>query len=255
MATNTHIEWTEMTWNPVRGCSRESEGCRHCYAERMAARFSGPGKPYYDLAVNSAAGPRWTNVVRTVPEMLDVPRRWRKPRVIFVNSMSDLFHPDVPVEFIRDVFNVMRECPQHTFQVLTKRSKRLVSLGDQLTWPDNVWMGVSIEDDTVAYRAHDLARVPAAIRFVSAEPLIGPVINIPYQSIHWMIVGGESGPGARPIDVEWVESILSSCKQHGTAFFFKQWGGVRKGRFGRLLHERTYDEMPTIAHGANVRPH
>jgi len=233
-----------MTWNPVRGCSRVSEGCRHCYAERIASRFNREGQAYEGLAVISPAGPRWTNRVRLLPELLNQPLRWRQPRVIFVNSMSDLFHPDVPLQFIKQVFDVMVRCPQHTFQVLTKRGERMRELAPELPWPNNVWMGVSVEDERVIDRVHDLQQVPAAVRFLSVEPLIGPLDALPLEGIHWVIVGGESGPGARLMNEEWVLSIQTQCEQAEAAFFFKQWGGVQKGRTGRLLNGRTYDDMP-----------
>jgi len=244
MAATSHIEWTEMTWNPVRGCTRVSEGCRHCYAERIASRFNGEGQAYEGLAMITTAGPRWTNQVRMLPELLDQPRRWRQPRVIFVNSMSDLFHPDVTLEFIQQVFAVMEECPQHTFQVLTKRSERVRELAPHLPWPANVWMGVSVEDERVVQRVRDIREVPAEVRFLSVEPLIGPLEDLPLEGIHWVIVGGESGPGARPMQEEWVLSIQEQCRRAEVAFFFKQWGGVQKGRTGRLLNGRTYDDMP-----------
>jgi protein gp37 len=235
MATNSHIEWTEMTWNPVTGCTKISQGCKNCYAERLAKRLYGMGMDRYRNAFN----------VTLHHDLVELPLRWRQHRVIFVNSMSDLFHPDVPLEFIQSVFNTMRLCPQHTFQVLTKRSDRLVEVSRQLPWPDNVWMGVSVEDDRVLQRIHDLRRVPAAIRFLSIEPLIGPLPNLPLDNIHWVIVGGESGPGARPMEVEWVQDIREQCERSQLAFFFKQWGGTRKNITGRLLNGRTYDDMPS----------
>src|SRR2546427_2315951 len=178
------------------------------------------------------------------PDLLDVPKRWRTPRVIFVNSMSDLFHEQIPLPFIQRVFATMVDCPQHTFQILTKRSARLRDLSADLPWPSNVWMGVSVEDSRVVSRIHDLACVPVAVRFLSCEPLIGPLPGLPLVGIHWVIVGGESGPGARPMKREWVEQILRQCRQAKVPFFFKQWGGVRKDLTGRLLFGRTYDEMP-----------
>lgn len=244
MASNSSIEWTEMTWNPVRGCTRVSEGCRNCYAERMATRFAGAGQAYEGLAMITPAGPRWTNQVRLVPEIVDQPLRWRQPRLIFVNSMSDLFHASVPLEFIQRVFAVMERCPQHTFQVLTKRSERLQELAEYLPWPDNVWMGVSVEDDRVIRRVCDLQQVNATVRFLSVEPLIGPINELPLDGIHWVIVGGESGPNARPMEEDWVESIYQQCYMAQVPFFFKQWGGKRKNLTGRFLHNRTYDEMP-----------
>ncbi len=247
MASTSPIEWTQMTWNPVRGCTRVSEGCRNCYAERLATRFAGIGGAYEGLSIMTPSGPRWTNKIRLVPEILEQPLRWRQPRLIFVNSMSDLFHPDVPLEFIQRVFDVVERCPQHTFQILTKRSERLRELAPSLNWPANAWMGVSVEDARVTRRISDLQAVPAAVRFLSVEPLIGPIDYLPLEGIHWVIVGGESGPGARPIEPEWVKSIFRQCRTAETAFFFKQWGGPRKNRTGRELDGRTYDEMPTSA--------
>jgi protein gp37 len=247
MATNTKIEWTEVTWNPVTGCTKVSEGCRHCYAERMARRLKAMGNVRY---VNEFD-------VTLHEDLIDAPRRMRAPRVIFVNSMSDLFHERIPGWFIRRVFDTMRDCPQHTFQVLTKRSARLAELATQLPWPANVWMGVSVEDGRVLHRIEDLKRVPARVRFLSCEPLIGPLEGLPLAGIHWVIVGGESGPKARPMAQEWVESICRQCRRAGVAFFFKQWGGVRKDLAGRELNGRTYDDMPALAHpdaaGGQVR--
>lgn len=237
MATQSHIEWTEMTWNPVTGCSKVSQGCKHCYAERMAKRLKAMGVERYSNEFK----------VTLHEDLLDKPLHWLKPRIVFVNSMSDLFHENVPLDFIQRVFDTMLQCQQHTFQVLTKRSERLRLVADQLTWPANVWMGVSVEDEDVLHRIEDLAAIPAQIRFLSCEPLIGPLDNLPLENIHWVIVGGESGPGARPMKAEWVESILLQCRQHNVPFFFKQWGGVRKDLAGRLLHGRTYDELPNFA--------
>lgn len=238
MATNSSIEWTEMTWNPVTGCSKVSEGCRNCYAERMALRLQAMGNGRY------ANGFR----VTLHDDLVDLPRRLRQPRVIFVNSMSDLFHEKVPVDFICRVFRTMEACPQHTFQVLTKRSQRLHELAARLPWPANVWMGVSIEDDRVLSRVTDLRDVPAQIRFLSCEPLIGPLDDLRLDGISWVIVGGESGPGARPMKRAWVESIRRQCSRADVAFFFKQWGGVRKDLAGRELNGRTYDDMPALSH-------
>jgi protein gp37 len=229
MSTVSTIEWTEMTWNPVTGCTKLSQGCKHCYAERLAARFWGT-RPFTDIRVHEAR--------------LDQPRRWRKPRTIFVNSMSDLFHESVPSEFIARVFTVMEECPQHTFQILTKRAERLAELAPTLSWPKNVWMGVSVEDSRAVARIDFLRNVPAAVRFLSLEPLIGPLGRLQLGGIDWVIVGGESGPGARPMESRWVEELLRQCRAAGVAFFFKQWGGVRKADTGRKLHGRTYDEYP-----------
>jgi protein gp37 len=229
MATVTSIEWTERTWNPVTGCSKVSQGCKHCYAERLADRFWGD-RPFTE--------------VRCHPERLSHPQSIRKSSMFFVNSMSDLFHPDVPDEFVHAVFNVMRECPRHTFQVLTKRSERLAQLGPQLPWPSNVWMGVSVEDVRVVQRVEHLKAVPAAVRFLSLEPLIGPLDDLALAGLHWVIVGGESGPGARPMKASWVKSIRRQCRAAAVPFFFKQWGGVFKKHSGRELDGRTYNEFP-----------
>jgi protein gp37 len=234
MAAVSAIEWTEMTWNPVTGCVKISQGCKHCYAERMAKRLNAMGAPRYIDGFQPTLH----------DDLIDAPRTWKKPRVIFVNSMSDLFQEAVPDDFIRRVFDTMRDCPQHTFQILTKRSDRVRQLGASLPWPSNVWMGVSVEDGRVIERVADLAAIPAQVRFLSCEPLIGPLDNLVLDRIDWVIVGGESGPSARPMKQEWVESIHRQCVRKGVAFFFKQWGGVRKKAAGRILHGRTYDEMP-----------
>ncbi|MCC7293655.1 MAG: phage Gp37/Gp68 family protein [Phycisphaerales bacterium] len=239
MATASSIEWTEMTWNPVTGCSKVSEGCRHCYAERMARRLLAMGNQRYRNGFE----------VTLHEDLIDLPRRMRQPRVIFVNSMSDLFHERVPAGFIRRVFETMKACPQHTFQVLTKRIQRLRELDAQLPWPANVWMGVSIEDARVLHRLADLQACSASLRFLSCEPLIGPLESLPLDGIGWVIVGGESGPGARPMRRTWVESIRRQCRHQRAAFFFKQWGGVRKHATGRSLNGRTYDEMPYMTPG------
>lgn len=234
MPTRSNIEWTEMTWNPVTGCTKISQGCKNCYAERMAKRLKAMGSERYRAGFQ----------VTLHPDLLDVPRRWKQPRTVFVNSMSDLFHEEIPEEYIRRVFETMAGCPQHTFQVLTKRAERLAELALRLVWPDNVWMGVSVEDARVIDRVDYLRGVPAKIRFLSLEPLIGPLDNIDLNGIDWVIVGGESGPRARPMKPEWVNSILRQCRRAGTAFFFKQWGGVRKDLTGRKLNGAYYDEMP-----------
>ncbi len=234
MASKSDIEWTDMTWNPVTGCSKVSQGCKFCYAERMSRRLKGMRVDRYKNGFE----------VTLHPDLIDVPRLWQKPRRVFVNSMSDLFHENVPLQFIQSVFEVMKECPQHVFQILTKRSERLLDLSKDLEWADNIWMGVSIEDSRVIDRVRHLQAVPASVRFLSCEPLIGPVHNLPLGGIHWVIVGGESGPGARPMNSEWVDSILDQCSEASVPFFFKQWGGVRKKRAGRELHGRTFDEFP-----------
>lgn len=236
MAATTSIEWTEMTWNPVTGCIKVSQGCKHCYAERMAKRLHAMGSARYrDVFAPTL---HW--------DLIDAPRRWKKPRTVFVNSMSDLFQDDVPVDFIQAVFRTMVECPQHTFQILTKRAARLAALAPLLPWPPNVWMGVSVEDARVVDRIPHLLSTPAQTKFLSCEPLIGPLENLPLAGIDWVIVGGESGQGARPIQEVWVQSIRRQCRAARVAFFFKQWGGVRKDRNGRQLNGRTYDEMPRV---------
>ncbi len=234
MPKATHIEWTEMTWNPVTGCSKASQGCKNCYAERMAKRLRAMGSPRYANGFQ----------VTLQPDLLNLPRSWRIPKLVFVNSMSDLFHEEVPLDYIQSVFRTMAECPQHVFQILTKRSERLTQLSPQLHWPDNVWMGVSVEDERVVGRIDDLRMVPAAIRFLSLEPLIGPLENLDLEGIHWVIVGGESGPKSRPMNGDWVRSIRAQCAVAGTPFFFKQWGGVRKDISGRDLDGKIYNEFP-----------
>lgn len=236
MATQSTIEWTEMTWNPVTGCTKVSEGCRHCYAERMALRLRAMGNRRYANGFD----------VTLHDDLVDLPRTLRQPRLIFVNSMSDLFHEDVPEDFIARVFDTMAACPQHTFQILTKRSRRLKEMACRLPWPENVWMGVSVEDQRVLGRIDDLRGVPASVRFLSCEPLLGSLDALCLDDIGWIIVGGESGPGARPMQQEWVKSILKQCRRAKVPFFFKQWGGVRKDRTGRELNGRTYDELPVL---------
>ena len=234
MADHSHIEWTEATWNPVTGCTKISAGCKNCYAERLALRLQAMGNRRYKRGFR----------VTLHEDVVDLPRKWKTPRRIFVNSMSDLFHPDVPLWFIRRVFKTMVECPQHSFQILTKRSDRLEKLSAKLPWPKNVWMGVSVEDSRVFHRIDDLRKVPAAVRFLSCEPLIGSLTDINLHGIHWVIVGGESGPHSRSMNIQWVREIFRACRKQKVPFFFKQWGGVRKDLTGRLLGGRTYDEMP-----------
>ncbi len=246
MAGTSTIEWTDATWNPVAGCSRVSPGCQNCYAERMAARFSKPGLPYHKLAVMTQAGPRWTNRIRLLEEKLEVPLRWRRPRTVFVNSMSDLFHERVPLEYIRRVFDVMRRAQQHRFQILTKRSERLRAVDADLPWASNIWMGVSVEDADRLFRVDDLRATGASIKFLSLEPLLGPLTKLTLDGIQWVIVGGESGPGARSMDPAWVIEIRDRCQAAGVPFFFKQWGGVNKKKAGRLLDGRVWDEMPVV---------
>jgi len=234
MASQSTIEWTESTWNPVSGCTKISAGCLNCYAERMAKRLKAMGQARYKNGFK----------VTLHPEALKEPYRWKKPRVVFVNSMSDLFHKDIPVDFIQRVFTVMNENRQHTFQILTKRSERLRKLAPELSWSDNIWMGVTVEDNDNIGRIDDLRMVAAAVRFLSMEPLIGPAGELDLEGIDWVIVGGESGPGARPMKEEWVISIKDKCHQASVPFFFKQWGGVNKKKAGRLLLNRTWDEYP-----------
>lgn len=234
MATESHIEWTDTTWNPVTGCSKVSPGCKNCYAERLAYRLQAMGQHRYRNGFN----------VTLHEQSLAEPFSWKKPRKVFVNSMSDLFHEEIPLEYIQRVFDVMAAVPRHTFQILTKRSDRLREVASQLPWPLNVWMGVSVESSDMLFRVTDLEAVPAAVRFLSCEPLLGPLSQIQLSRIHWVIVGGESGPGARPMEPSWVDEILHQCRTANVPFFFKQWGGVRKSRTGRVLNGRTYDEYP-----------
>ncbi len=234
MATNSKIEWTETTWNPVTGCDKVSQGCKFCYAERLAKRLKAMGNHRYQNGFS----------VTLHEDLITLPLKWKQPRVIFVNSMSDLFHDKVPYSFIEKIFVTMSETPQHVYQILTKRSGRLLEMAGDLPWSPNVWMGVSVEDGRVLQRIDDLREVPAYVRFLSCEPLIGPLDSLNLDGIHWVIVGGESGPKARPMKAEWVTSILDQCRRSDVPFFFKQWGGVQKHRTGRNLEGRTYDEMP-----------
>ena len=243
-AQSSKIEWTESTWNPVRGCTRVSEGCRFCYAERIAARFSDEGMAYEGLAKNTKAGPRWTQEVKVVREVFEAPLKWKKPRRIFVNSMSDLFHEKIQLSTIQELFAIMEKANWHQFQLLTKRADRLLECNSALPWPPNVWMGVSVEDEQVMDRIDALRQTDAQIKFLSLEPLIGPLPHLELSGIDWVIVGGESGPGARPMDKKWVIDIRDRCAEVEVPFFFKQWGGVRKSKTGRELDGRFYDEMP-----------
>jgi protein gp37 len=252
MADNSAIEWTQATWNPVAGCTPVSPGCLNCYAARMALRLShmpnGTGRKYSGTARRARDGrPVFAGRINLDEQALDLPRSWRLGRIIFVNSMSDLFHEEVPETFIQRVFSVMEECPQHTFQVLTKRPERALKLADRLPWPANVWLGTSVELERYYKRIDQLAAVPAHVRFLSCEPLLGPLACMPLNGIHWVIVGGESGPGARPMEREWVHQIKAQCERADVPFFFKQWGGVRKHETGRELEGRTWDEMPKEA--------
>jgi len=236
MAQASRIEWTSATWNPVTGCTKISPGCRNCYAERMALRLKAMGQPNYRNGFK----------LTLHPHVLDVPLRWKKPRMIFVNSMSDLFHEAVPLEFVRQVFDVMRRADRHTFQVLTKRSERLSELNARLDWAANVWMGVTVETADYLGRIDDLRATDAAVKFISFEPLLGPIDSIDFDGIDWAIVGGESGPGARPMHKPWVTSIKDQCIAAGVPFFFKQWGGPNKKKTGRFLNGRTYSETPLL---------
>lgn len=234
MAEKSNIEWTDSTWNPVTGCTKISPGCKNCYAETFAERFRGvPGHPFeqgFDL--------------RLWQERLELPLKWKQPRTIFVNSMSDLFHEKVPADFIFKVFETMQAAHRHTFQILTKRSDRLRRLARSLPWPTNVWMGVSVESPKYIFRIDDLREVPTAVRFLSIEPLLEEIPMLDLGGIDWVIVGGESGPKSRPMNANWVRLIRRECKGQHVPFFFKQWGGTRKKLAGRVLDGRTWDEMP-----------
>ena len=240
MAGLSAIEWTESTWNPVTGCTKISRGCQHCYAERMARRLKAMGQRRYRRGFN----------LTLHPDVVQAPLSWREPQMIFVNSMSDLFHRDVPTDFIQDVFEVMRQASRHTFQVLTKRAARLASLAERLPWPDNVWVGVTVEASDYVQRIDFLQRVPAAVRFLSLEPLLGPIESLPLDGIDWIIVGGESGPRARPMRAEWALAVRDQCVAAGVPFFFKQWGGVQRTRAGRQLDGRTWDQYPQARQAA-----
>ena len=237
MAANSAIEWTDATWNPVTGCTKISLGCQNCYAERMAHRLQAMGQSNYTAGFK----------VRTHENALSLPLTWKKSRTIFVNSMSDLFHEKVPAAFISKVFRVMNEAQQHTFQVLTKRSENMRRLSHSLPWPENVWMGVTVENSDYLKRMDDLRDTPARIKFVSFEPLLGPILDIDLTGIDWVIVGGESGPKARPMSPSWVKDIRDQCLAVEVPFFFKQWGGLNKKKAGRVLDDRTWDDMPALA--------
>lgn len=236
MAQASTIEWTEATWNPVTGCTRISPGCKLCYADRMAHRLRRMGVHRYRNGFQ----------LTLQPDIIELPLHWKKGRVIFVNSMSDLFHEGVPAEFVKRCFTIMNQASQHTFQILTKRPSRVVKLASQLPWPQHVWMGTSIESSEYLGRADELRKVPAAVRFLSVEPLLGPIPDLPLEGIDWVIVGGESGPGARPLKKEWVTVIRDRCMEMGVPFFFKQWGGANKKKAGRVLDGRTWDQMPRV---------
>jgi protein gp37 len=235
MANGSPIEWTDATWNPVTGCTKISPGCKFCYAERMSKRLKAMGQSNYRNGFK----------LTLQPQMLEHPLRWRQPRRIFVNSMSDLFHIDVPLAYIQEVFGVMASAYWHQYQVLTKRSDRLLELNSALNWRPQIWMGVSIESENYVFRADDLKKTGAHIKFLSIEPLLGSLQKLKLKGIDWAIVGGESGPGARPMNPDWVRDLRDRCEREGVAFFFKQWGGVAKSRTGRLLDGRTWEQLPT----------
>lgn len=236
MACKSSIEWTEYSWNPVTGCTKVSLGCRNCYAERMTLRLQAMGQPNYIEGFK----------VTVHNQVLDAPLRWRRPSFVFVNSMSDLFHEDVPRTFIHKALDVMRRAPQHQFQILTKRAERLSDLNPSLIWPDNVWMGVSVENNEYTYRIDFLRKAHARIKFLSIEPMLGPIPNLNLCGIDWVIVGGESGPKARPMKREWVIEIRNQCLDAGVPFFFKQWGGTNKNKTGRKLEGRFWNQMPQL---------
>ena len=232
----SNIEWTEMTWNPTTGCSKISAGCKFCYAEIMSRRLQGMGIEKYKDGF----------AVRIHPDALRIPYSWKTSKIVFVNSMSDLFHENIPLEFIQRVFDVMNDNPQHVFQILTKRAERLLKLHSELKWTHNIWMGVSVENDKVKHRIDLLRKTKAKVKFLSCEPLIGPLYDMNLKKIDWVIVGGESGHRPRPMETDWVLDIQGQCKKADVAFFFKQWGGRNKKKNGRLLNGQTYDEMPEM---------
>jgi protein gp37 len=245
MASNSPIEWTEATWNPVVGCTVLSPGCTNCYAMRMAARLEAMGQPKYTGVTRKSGGrAKWNGRINLDRASLDLPKTWKKGRTIFVNSMSDLFHEDVPLDYIKEVFATMVAAPQHTYQVLTKRAERGEALSRYLPWPNHVWLGVSVENGDYLYRIDCLRRTHAAVKFLSLEPLLGPLDNLNLSGIDWAIAGGESGPKARPMPIEWVRSIRDQCIAANVAFHFKQWGGVNKKRSGRTLDGKTWDQLP-----------
>ena len=248
MAARTSIEWTEVTWNPTTGCDRISPGCDNCYALTLAKRLKAMGSAKYQTDGDArTSGPGFGVAVHDGD--LSLPLRWREPRIVFVNSMSDLFHAKVPLAFVQSVFDVIGDTPQHTYQVLTKRSLRLLRLADHLPWPPNLWIGVSVEDASVVARVDHLRQVPAAVRFLSCEPMLGPLDDIDLGGIAWVIAGGESGPGCRPLHLEWARGLRDTCQGAGVPFFFKQWGGRTPKALGRELDGELWDEMPAaVAH-------
>lgn len=237
---NSKIEWTESTWNPITGCTKISPGCKNCYAERMAKRLQAMGQPNYKNGFE----------VTCHQHIFEAPLSWKKSRTVFVNSMSDLFHKSVPTNTIENIFKIMSSATQHNFQVLTKRAQRLSELSPKLKWTENIWMGVSVENEDFAWRIDKLRNTGAHIKFLSLEPLIGPISKLDLTEIDWVIVGGESGPRARPMDISWVTSIRDTCIEANVPFFFKQWGGVNKKKTGRILEGRTWDEMPSLSKAA-----
>ncbi len=238
MGAKSTIEWTESTWNPVTGCKKISPGCKNCYAERLSKRLKAMGQPNYRNGFK----------LTLQPQMLELPLKWKKPQTIFVNSMSDLFHVDVPLEYIQRVFDVMNQAHWHRFQVLTKRAERLDEISSELNWSQNIWMGVSVESQKYVHRIDNLRNSGAKVKFLSLEPLLGPLKDLNLKNIDWAIVGGESGYGARPMEIDWVLDIRRQCEESDVPFFFKQWGGFNKKKTGRMLEGRTYDEMPRLAY-------
>lgn len=244
MSDKSSIEWTEATWNPTTGCDRITVGCDNCYALNLAKRLKAMGNPKYQID----GDPRTSGIgfgVQEHPSALRIPYSWKKPRVVFVNSMSDLFHAHISINYIQSVFEVMRETPQHTYQILTKRARRLRRISEQIDWPSNVWMGVSVENKAAMDRIDELRRVPAAVRFLSCEPLLGPLPFMDLQGIDWLIAGGESGPQARPVESDWIRNLRDQCLESETAFFFKQWGGRTPKAGGRTLDGAIWNMLPT----------
>lgn len=235
MAQTSSIEWTDATWNPVTGCTKISPGCKNCYAERMAKRLHSMGQDRYRNCFQ----------VTLQHDLISQPQKWTKPKTIFVNSMSDLFHKNVPFSFIKEIFQTMKNTPWHTYQILTKRAHRLEQVAEKLEWSKNIWVGVSVEGQNFTDRIHHLKNVPAHVRFLSIEPLVSPINNLPLERVDWVIVGGESGPHARPLEAEWVRTIRDICLQEHVPFFFKQWGGTRKTVTGRILDGKKWDQFPS----------
>lgn len=240
MSIKSKIEWTDTTWNPIRGCTKISDGCKNCYAEKMASRFSQEGQPFFQVINHDK---HWSNKIQLLPESLSKPLSWKKPSRIFVNSMSDLFHEDVPVDFIQEVFSVMRQ----TFQVLTKRADRLLKIDSDILWSDNIWMGVTVENTKCKSRIDILKKTNAKIKFLSIEPLLEDLGDVDMKGIHWVIVGGESGKNARKMEKQWVDNIFNRCKDEKVPFFFKQWGGILKKKNGRIFNGGIWSEMPHVS--------